>query len=60
MLKDIIGYEVDDAIKILEDNNYIIILKEYTTPRRDIMGNRKRVVKVTEKDNNVIIIFSYF
>jgi hypothetical protein len=63
MLPDILGQNVKEGLDILlkygvdSDN---IIVSEYLSPKADIIGNDRRIIKVSECRGRIILTVSYF
>lgn len=63
MLPDVLGYKMEEGIqKILESGIEpdSVSIEEYYSPKIDIIGNDKRIVRVKESDNRIILTVSNF
>lgn len=63
MLPDILGFSLDEGIDILHKSGFCagdIIINEYFSPKRDIIGNTKRIVRVDNLIEKIILTVSYF
>jgi hypothetical protein len=63
MLLDIVGYNIFEGIEILRKNNINneqLVVKEYSSPRGDIIGDDKRIVRVDERCGKITLIISNF
>jgi uncharacterized membrane protein len=63
MLPDILGYNIDEGLVLLGKcgiNNSSIIIHEYLSPKSDIVGNERRILKTSEDAGKIIIVVSYF
>lgn len=63
MIPDILGYNLEDGIKLLNRSGVKIdniIIEEYTSPMQDIIGNDIRILKVKDCFGKITLIVSNF
>lgn len=63
MLPDIIGYNINDGLYMLKQNDFSmddVVLCEYMSPKMDIIGNDLRILKAEQNNSKIILTISYF
>lgn len=63
MIPDVLGYKLEDAIKFLNESGISMEdmkTQEYTSPKKDIIGNDIRVLKVEKSCGKITLVISNF
>lgn len=63
MLPDILGYKMEEGIQKLRESGIepdSVSIVEYYSPKLDIIGNDRRIVRVKKSDNRIILTVSNF
>lgn len=63
MIPDILGFRLEEGIDMLLRSGIIkssIVVRDYFSPKKDILGREKRVLRVDEEDGRITLIVSYF
>jgi len=63
MVPDILGWELDIGIEILKKHGFKgedIIIREYTSPKKDTIGNDMRILKTDISCGKITLFVSYF
>lgn len=63
MLPDILGYKVDKGIALLREcglNFHDVVINEYSSPKMDIIGDDRRIIKVDNRFGKIILTVCNF
>jgi hypothetical protein len=63
MVPDILGFRVEEGINILLKSGIksdSIVIKDYLSPKEDILGNDRRILRVDEENERITLIVSNF
>jgi len=63
MLPDVLGYKVSEGLSLLADSGVdpgSIVIKEYYSPKVDIIGNDVRILRINEIQGSIILIVGNF
>lgn len=63
MVPDILGFELEDGLSLLAESGIAaddIVIDEYFSPKKDIIGNKRRIVRIKFESGKVVLTVSYF
>lgn len=63
MLPDVLGFRIEEGIQKLRESGIepdSVSIKEYYSPKLDIIGNDRRIVRVKKSDKRIILTVSNF
>jgi hypothetical protein len=63
MIPDILGLKLEDGIDVLVKSGIKgddLTIKEYLSPKKDILGDDRRILRVDKENERITLIVSYF
>lgn len=63
MIPDIVGYELDEGIRIIAESGFDssrINVNEYLSPKKDKIGCTPRILRVDKHHEMITLTISYF